>query len=692
MAAELESIAEKTDRDPRRNAHANRARAAHLRTFTPPEDLTDRIQYKATVATELLHAGESEAAVEIFEGILQSADTSSTEFDLSWSLAVMDHIALSYLRIAEQENCVISHSAARCLFPIDPAGVHTRRRGSEMAIHWYEKILSEDPTDLNALWLLNLAHMTLGNPAKSMDAKWHIPIEAVTQGGEFERFEEIAPQLGVDVMGLSGGVVLEDLSGDGWLDLLVSSWGLRDPLRYFENDQQGGFQERAETAGLTGLTGGLNLIHADYDNDGDQDVLVLRGAWLNEGHPNSLLANDGRGRFEDVTREAGLYSRHPTQTAAWSDFDRDGDLDLFIGNESNPMAGRHLSELFINQGDGTFVESGREYGLGLTGYMKAAVWGDYDRDGWPDLFISRYRETNLLLRNEEGKTFRDVSHEAGIREPLDSFPAWFWDYDQDGWLDLFVSGWRASAADVAAEYLGIPGYDEKPRLYRNQQDGTFEDVTEKVGLNKVMYTMGCNYGDLDGDGWLDFYVGTGDPNLRALMPNRMFRNIRGDRFEEVTAAGGFGHLQKGHGIAFGDVDHDGDQDVYQVMGGAYEGDLARNTLFENPGHDHAWVILSLEGTTSNRSAIGAQITVETDSMMIYRTVGTGASFGSSPLRVQIGLGNASSINEVIIEWPATGVTKKFRNVPIEKLINIREGAYTFEEVSLKPARLGNSNP
>ena len=179
-----------------------------------------------------------------------------------------------------------------------------------------------------------------------------------------------------------------------------------------------------------------------------------------------------------------------------------------------------------------------------------------------------------------------------------------WDFDQDGWLDLFVSGWRAAAGDIAAEFLGIPGNDEKPRLYRNLQDGTFEDVTEQTGLNKVMYTMGSNYGDLDGDGWLDFYVGTGDPNLRALMPNRMFRNVNGVRFEEVTTHGGFGHLQKGHGVAFGDIDHDGDQDVYQVMGGAFEGDLARNTLFENPGHGNEWVILSLEGKTSNHSGMG----------------------------------------------------------------------------------------
>jgi len=691
MATELEMIAVETDRNPIRNAHANSARASELQSLIPPAQVHDRVQYQATLGTELLRAGESEAAVEIFGDILESMDSMPDLFDQSWRLAVIDNLALSYLRIGEQQNCVIHHAAARCLFPISPEGVHTVRRGSEMAIHWYEQILHQDTTDLNSLWLLNLAHMTLGSHPDGVNPKWRISQESVQSSATMRRFDDVAPQLGVNVMGLSGGVVLEDLSSDGHLDLMVSSWGLRDQLRYFENDGRGGFKERTASAGLTGLTGGLNLIHADYDNDGDHDILVLRGAWLNEGHPNSLLRNTGRGNFEDVTRESGIYSRYPTQTAAWSDFDLDGDLDLFIGNESTPRSGHNPSELFVNQGDGTFKELAANYGIGIVGNVKAVVWGDYNNDGWPDLFMSRYLERNSLFRNEMGNTFTDVSQEAGIQEPIDSFPAWFWDYDQDGWLDLFVSGWRAMAADIAAEYLGLEGKDEKPRLYRNLGTGSFEDVTFQVGLDKVMYSMGANFGDLDGDGWLDFYVGTGDPNLRALMPNRMFRNVQGSCFEEVTASGGFGHLQKGHGVAFGDIDHDGDQDIYQVMGGAFEGDLAQNTLFENPSQDHAWVILSLEGTTSNRSAIGARITVVTDSDTLHRSVSTGGSFGSSPLREEVGLGQAKYIHEIIVDWPNdTEAVEKFHDVPMRKLVRVREGTPDVEIVTLHSVQLGGS--
>ena len=690
MAAELEAIAAATDLDPRRNAHANEARVRYLQAQQPPADVTSRIQYEAALGQELLRAGRSEEAIAVFEGILQTVRAQAERFEDDYLLGALDHLALSYLRLGEQENCLTNPATDRCLFPIRGAGRHTLLRGSTQAITHYEEILTQDPEDLNAFWLLNLAHMTLGTPQEQIRPDWRIPASAWQSRASFARFIDVAPLLGVDVMGLSGGVVLEDLNQDGWLDLLVSSWGLRDQLRYFENTGNGHFLEQTGRAGLTGLTGGLNLVHADYDNDGDHDVLVLRGAWLSEGHPNSLLQNRGDGTFADVTRSVGLYSRHPTQTASWSDFDRDGDLDLFIGNESNPAAGLHPSELFRNMGDGTFEEAASAYGLNVRAYVKAAVWGDYNNDLWPDLFVSVYGGPNRLYRNDEGQGFTDIAGEAGVQEPLDSFPAWFWDYDQDGWQDIFVSGWRASAGDVAAEFLGRPGGDEKPRLFRNRGDGTFEDMTAQVGVDRLMYSMGCNVGDLDYDGWPDFYVGTGDPNLRAVMPNRMFRNVGGRAFEEVTAAGGFGHLQKGHGVAFGDIDHDGDQDVYQVMGGAFEGDVSHNVLYENPGHGYNWLVAHLVGTRSSRTPIGARVTIETDARMHYFVLNSGGSFGASPLRLEAGLGSATTIRRLKVTWPATGETQTFESVPMNRIVTITEGAGSFAAEEAKSVRLGAS--
>jgi len=674
MAALLESIAQDTDVYPRANAHANKARVRALRSVMPPTDPVDYIAYAGMLGQEMLRAGDTEDAIAQFRDILRRIEEAPDLFDDAYRLGVMDHLALSYLRLGEQENCIANHNTERCLLPITSKGVHTLERGSRAAIEVYTDLLEADLEDRNSLWLLNLAYMTLGEYPEGVPQQWRVPPEALVAEADIGRFVDIAKLEGVDVMGLSGGVVMEDLTGDGLLDIMVSSWGLRDPLRYFVNTGEGRFEDRSLEAGLEGLVGGLNMVHADYDNDGDVDILVLRGAWLSEGHPNSLLRNRGDGTFEDVTVQAGLHSFYPTQTATWADFDNDGDLDLFIGNESNPQAGRNFCEYFRNRGDGTFEEVSADLGLRVAGYVKAVVSGDYDNDGWMDLYVSRYRESNMLLRNMEGEGFEEIAEIAGVQEPIDSFPAWFWDYNNDGWQDIFVSGWRTTAGDVAAEYMGRPGFDEKPRLYHNNGDGTFTDVAAELGLSRVMYTMGSNFGDLNNDGWQDFYVGTGDPDLRALMPNRMFLNSGGERFLEVTASGGFGHLQKGHGVAFGDIDQDGDQDIYAVMGGAFEGDLARNVLFENPGHGNNWITLVLEGTTTNRSAVGARIRVDVGSHSIYRVVTTGGSFGASSLRQEIGLGRMDTIEAITVYWPASGTTQRMESVSAGQVLQITEPA------------------
>ena len=224
---------------------------------------------------------------------------------------------------------------------------------------------------------------------------------------------------------------------------------------------------------------------------------------------------------------------------------------------------------------------------------------------------------------------------AGVTEPRFSFPAWFWDYDQDGWLALYVGGYGArDVGRVAADYLHLPHASERDRIYRNNRDGTFTDQSRDLGVFKTTLPMAGNFGDLDNDGWPDYYLGTGNPELSMLIPNRMFRNDRGRAFQEVTTAGGFGHLQKGHGIAFGDLDNDGDQDVYASIGGAYEGDGYRNALFRNPGSPAGWLKLRLVGTTANRSGIGARIEVIIETpggrRSVWKDVNSGGPFGAGP--------------------------------------------------------------
>jgi hypothetical protein len=599
--------------------------------------------------------------------------------------------AIARLRTGEKANCLHNHNADSCIFPIQGGGVHLMPDGSRAAVAELTAMLKRFPGDLRAQWLLNIAYMTLGEYPEGVPAAWLINPDRFASEHDPGRFPDVAGPLGLAVDDLAGGVVMEDFDRDGFLDVMTSAWGFtdKDQMRVFRNNGDGSFTDRTEAAGLTGLVSGLNLIHGDYDNDGYADVLVLRGGWLRtEGnYPFSLLRNNGDFTFTDVTEEAGLLHFKPTQTAVWFDYNADGWLDLFVGNES---AGRETNacELYRNNGDGTFTECAAEHGLDRVAFVKGVASGDYNNDGRPDLLLSGIGGPRALLRNDGPAgpdrsprapwLFTDVAEEAGITGPANSFPCWFWDYNNDGWADIMLTGYSIQdSGDIAADYLGRPHAGAKARLYRNNGDGTFTDVSRAAGVSRLLHAMGANFGDLDNDGWLDFYVGTGDPDFTTLIPNRMFRNDGGRRFQDVTTSGGFGQLQKGHGIAFGDLDNDGDQDVYSSVGGAVEDDHYPNQLFANPGHGHNWLKLQLEGVSTNRVAIGARIKVVVreagGDRTIHRTVGTGASFGSNPLRQEIGLGTAAEIIRVEIFWPVRGDTQVVTGLVPNHQYRITEG-------------------
>ncbi len=315
-------------------------------------------------------------------------------------------------------------------------------------------------------------------------------------------------------------------------------------------------------------------------------------------------------------------------------------------------------------------------------YAKAVSWGDYDEDGDADLYVSNMASANRLYRNEGDGRFTDVAESAGVTRPISSFAAFFWDFDQDGHLDLFVSGFGGpntlpSVVDVAASSLGLPVRGEMPRLYRGDGQGRFEDVAAARGLDRYALTMGCNFGDLDNDGRPDLYLGTGYPYYEGLVPNLMYRNRGAAGFADVTTAGGFGHLQKGHGIAFADYDDDGDEDVLERLGGAYPGDAYGNALFQNPGFGNHWSKIRLVGTRSNRWGIGARIALEIEEdgarRRVFEHVNSGGSFGGNPLTQHLGLGRAERIARLEIRWPASDTTQVFEHVPADVRLEITEG-------------------
>jgi hypothetical protein len=582
-------------------------------------------------------------------------------------------LGLAYLRLGENENCVNCNNGESCLIPIRAAGIHTDQTGSRNAIRYFQLVLAANPQHLEAKWLLNIAHMTLGEYPEKVPPEFLISPSKFESDVEFPRFENVATTFGLNRANLSGGSVVDDFDGDGDLDIVTSSWGASDQILYFRNEGKQ-FVDATAEANLSGIFGGLNLVHADYDNDGDNDVLVLRGAWMqHEGNvPNSLLQNDGSGRFEDVTFTCGIGDKHhATQTAAWLDFDNDGDLDIFIGNENVAC------ELFKNDGTGHFVDVAATAGVTNMKYTKGVTCGDFNGDNYPDIYVSNLNGPNRLYQNNGDGTFLDVAEKLKVAGPAMSFPTWFWDFNQDGILDIFVTSYSYDLSYVGQKYFDKALNATHDSLYQGDGAGGFVDVAEAQLLTAHTQPMGSNFGDLNNDGYPDFYLGTGYPGYEGLMPNLMYLNQRGGGFADVTTAGGFGHLQKGHGVAFADIDHDGDQDVFSQMGGAYPGDVAANCLYLNPGFGNHWITIKLAGTASNRSAIGARIKLDVmdsgESRTIYKWVNSGGSFGSNPLRQEIGLGGAELIQRLEIFWPTTGETQTFTDVAVDQIVRITEG-------------------
>jgi hypothetical protein len=674
------------------------------RLSTPIADPEEAIKVRRDLGRELFEQGEAEEAVSVLSEALKMAI--EQELASVARLELMDHLVTARLRAATDANSFPRHTPADCLLPIAPEGVHTRpehaRKAGDMLIEILG-MLDPNPRAMHAAWLLNLARMASGDYPEGVPAKYRLPAATFRQQAPFPAWRDRAPELGIDVFDAAGSAVMDDFDGDGLLDLISSSLTPCGKLKAFRNDGRGGFEDVTSAWDLDDQGGGLNFVHADYDNDGRLDLLLLRGAWMkkNGRFRNSLLRNEiggPRGRFVDVSRSAGVGSTaRPTQAAAWADYDGDGDLDLYVGNEATPEEPHH-SELYRNNGDGTFTDVAGAAGVRNISYAKGVGWGDYDNDGDPDLYVSNMGPNRLYRNNGDG-TFTNVASETGVIEPrARSFGTWFFDYDNDGDLDIFVIDYGARASLVSVSYFGTEVPYHQPLLYRNDGE-RFTEVSRQSGLKRPVLPMGANFGDLDNDGWLDVYLATGNPAYQTLVPNVMYRNLEGRSFADVTFAGDFGQLQKGHGVAFGDLDNDGDQDLFHQVGGMYPGDGYFNALFENPGSGNAWITLRLEGRKANRFGIGARIEVrareagaesgaEGKRRTIHLLAGSGGSFGNSSLQQEIGLGRARIIEEIVVRWPGSGTVQRFRDVEPGRIYRVVEGESRLQPVTLPRITLG----
>ena len=673
-----------------------------INLLSDPEFQThgSKITIRQLLSFDYLRFGEYEKSIELLEEALtiESANVAET----SYLLELLEDLSITYIKSAELINQSDKSSKLVCTLPISNQRGYSNNEYTYSAINYLNKWLEIEPNNIKARWLLNIAHMTLGNYPDSIDDKLLIEVNNKSNLN-LEKFSDISSEVGIIDINLSGGSIIDDFDNDGYFDIVTSTWNPDESLIFYHNKGNGIFAKLTLDANLDDQLGGLNINHADFNNDGLIDIFVMRGGWMrNNGQMRvSLLKNMGNNIFNDVTKESKLnFPSYPSQNSAWGDYDNDGDLDLYACNESEPdddfdtTSFKYPSQLFQNNGDETFTDISGKANVKNFGYCKGSSWGDYDNDGDLDLYISNFASENRLYKNNGNGTFTDIAKDLKIQHPISSFTTWFWDYNNDGWLDIFVAGYGSDVKDVASSYLGIEHNGTSMKLYKNDQSGGFIDITENANLNNIHLTMAANYGDFNNDGWLDIYLGTGYPSYDVITPNIAYLNNQGNDFIDVTFELGLGQLHKGHGISFGDIDRDGDQDIFTQIGGFYPGDGFYNFLYKNHHKENNWISIKLQGSNSNSQGIGTRIKVITLTKNntleeIYSTVSSGGSFGASTFEQHIGIGSSKEIKEIHINWPASSKLQIFKNVPINRSILIEEDRQDYTIRDIKPINTPN---
>jgi hypothetical protein len=673
----------------------------HIDATPSAEQLREKMTLEQSIGFLYMYEGEFLAATSWLNRALETSGAAGAPASSrSRLLAVLGIVAL---RRGEIENCLECVGPSSCIFPIAPEAVHRNQAGSREAIRWFTAYLHESPRDLRIIWLLNVAYMTLGEHPKNVPPEFELPASLFRSKANVGRFQNVASRVGLTARGpnLAGGSIFDDFTGDGLPDIFTTSLDPDLGASLYVNCGNGMFEDRSASAGLTDQVYALNVARADFDNDGDLDVLLLRGGW-EKPLRLSLLRNRGDGTFDDVTVKSGLAQPIATESAAWGDYDNDGLLDLFVCGEflppgdkppASPGDPNNRCRLYHNQGDGRFIDVAVKAGVTNERCAKGSAWGDYDGDGRLDLFVSNMGQECRLYHNEGDGTFRDLARELGVTGADVSFACWFWDYDNDGLMDLYVNEYRAPIAEVLSSAMRVKiENSSRPRLYHNLGSGTFRDVSVEVGLDRAMAPMGANFGDVDNDGFLDIYLGTGNMSYEGLDLNLLFKNVEGSYFEDVTIPSGTGHLQKGHGVSFADWDCDGDLDLFVELGGATPGDQAYNALFQNPGCGRHWLKIKLIGTKTNRSAIGAKIHAEINgadgsTRSVFRVIGNNGSFGGNSLVELVGLGEAKSVARLTVTWPTSKTSQTFQDIAADQAIRIIEGTDSVEILHQRPLLL-----
>jgi hypothetical protein len=535
-----------------------------------------------------------------------------------------------------------------------------------------ESLYSSPDNERTRAWLWFTAQRMGGYP-EFVPAKHRMEIKAGIEKPTVE-FEDIAAKIGLDKTSGGRGLAVFDYDNDGWLDVLIAC--AHGGCNLYHNNGDGTFTDVSVGSGLDRCVNAFIPIIGDYNNDGYADVFITRlGFYPGE---TQLLRNNGNGTFTDVTDEAGLRMWGPGFTASWVDYDLDGNLDLFIANNIGGLFDRKTpNRLFHNNGDGTFTEVTNAAGLSTVWPTIGSAWGDYDDDGYPDLFLSNGIGKSQLYHNNGNGTFTDVSAEAGINDTCFGSVCLWCDYDNNGRLDIVQFTWSDHENVLHTMRYGEGPPGSKPmRIYHNNGDRTFTMRGRDIGLTGCWGTMSGNAGDFNNDGYLDLVLGNGSPRMDRLEPPILLEND-GKRFRNITFAAGLPFGGKGHGSNMADLFGDGRLSVLLSAGGAYPGDLLTTRVFYPKRLAGNFLNVRLSGVKSNRSAIGARVTLTAGGRKQYREISGGSNFGCLPLEQHFGLATADKVDALQIRWPS-GLMQQFTGLPVNQTLRFTEGQTTWE--------------
>ncbi len=489
-------------------------------------------------------------------------------------------------------------------------------------------------------------------------------------------YEDIAARIGLDKTSGGRGTAIFDYDNDGYLDILIA--GSHGGCNLYHNNGDGTFSDVSIGSGWDGCVNAFALTVGDYDNDGYPDVFASRlGFYAGDCE---LYHNNGDGTFTDVTKQSGLEVWGPCFTAAWIDYDGDGYVDLFIANNLGGLFERKTpNRLFHNNGDGTFTEVTESCGLSSMWPTTCGAWGDYDNDGRPDLFLSNGLGRSQLFRNNGDGTFAEVSKEAGIDALCFGSPAFWWDYDNDGWLDIAQFSWSNHEDVIYTWEHGEGPPDGNPmRVYHNNRDGTFTEVGRDLGLSGCFGTMSGNVADLNNDGHIDIVFGNGSPKMDRLEPIAVYQND-GKKFHNITFSAGLPFLGKSHGVNIGDLFGDGRMSILVGAGGVYPADLLTANVYCPKQLVGNYLNVRLVGTKSNRSAIGARVSMEAGGRRQMRQVSGGSNAGCLPFEQHFGLAETATIDSLEIRWPS-GLKQTFGGLPFNRTLEFTEGSESWKDV------------